>query len=108
MVWSKDLYIQEVHRQRNDVDEEIQSDDTKQNNTRIHRALEEEIRTGRLRHYLSKNLGAPNFVLPKVTKIDNPGRPHVHALHWARHPVRLILALACSTHASAKIFLKGS
>jgi len=86
VVWRKDLYIQEVEKQLNDSEfyEPDEKDMTEENNQIVKECVEEEIRDKHLPPEAT-NLVNPCpktskfYVVPKIHKTNNPGRPIVSA-----------------------------
>ena len=86
VVWRKDLYDVEAQRQLSNTTfyEEVTEDATEENNEIVKQVVEEEIQTGSLpstaENLINKNPRCSKFyLLPKIHKPENPGRPIVSA-----------------------------
>ena len=92
VVWRKDLYISEAERQLSDnlFYEQMPSDLTSQNNLIISKTIKEEIDENRLprsaTNLIEKDPRCGIFyLLPKIHKENNPGRPVISAISCPTH-----------------------
>ena len=88
VVWDKELYIREGLRQLADENfyKQLDSNDTDQNNNKVKQVVEEEIAEGNLppeAKVLVKDTPRCSrfYLLPKIHKVNNPGRPIVSAVN---------------------------
>ena len=86
VVWGKDLYILEGIRQLSNKEfyEELRTDNTNENNERVKKAVTKETDDGNLTQdckvlIQKKPRCSVFYMLPKIRKIDSPGRPIVSA-----------------------------
>lgn len=86
VVWRKDLYVEEVNKQLNNSEFYVKttSDATPQNAAKVKHVIQDEIQKENLPasaiHVLiDKPICSQFYVVPKVHKLGNPGRPIVSA-----------------------------